>query len=186
MEEKASEDRKKQLATDYRLKIEGELNDKCDEVLTLIEAQLFPSAQKSQSENAAEARVFYLKMKGDYYRYKVEILKSDGGDASFTALKDMSLAAYEEAGKEGQTLKPTHPIRLGLALNFSVFYYEIAMEANKACQVAQTAFDDALADLEQVSDDTSHKDSTLIMQLLRDNLTLWSQENLEEKDGEGE
>ena len=60
------------------------------------------------------------------------------------------------------------------------------MEAKKACQVAQTAFDDALADLEQVADDTSHKDSTLIMQLLRDNLTLWSQENMEEKDGEGE
>ena len=184
VEDKASEGKKKNLASEYCLKIEGELNDKCNEVLTLIDEQLFPSAQKSQSENAAEARVFYLKMKGDYYRYQVEILKSD--DASWDALKDMSLAAYEEAGKEGETLKPTHPIRLGLALNFSVFYYEIASEPNKACQVAQTAFDAALADLEQVPEDTTYKDSTLIMQLLRDNLTLWNRENLEEKDGEGE
>jgi len=35
------------------------------------------------------------------------------------------------------------------------------------------AFDDAIADLDKLTDD-SYKDSTLIMQLLRDNLTLWT------------
>ena len=68
-------------------------------------------------------------------------------------------------------MAPTHPIRLGLALNFSVFYYEIMNDPSKACELAKKAFDDAIAELDSLKED-SYKDSTLIMQLLRDNLTV--------------
>merc|ERR1712196_178757 len=66
-----------------------------------------------------------------------------------------------------------HPIRLGLALNFSVFHYEVLGNPEEACKMARQAFEDAIAELDSVSED-SYKDSTLIMQLLRDNLTLWT------------
>ncbi|WP_411027483.1 14-3-3 family protein, partial [Salmonella sp. s54925] len=66
-----------------------------------------------------------------------------------------------------------HPIRLGLALNYSVFHYEIENEPNAACSLAKKAFDSAITDLDKLGEDT-YKDSTLIMQLLRDNLTLWT------------
>ena len=78
-----------------------------------------------------------------------------------------------------QSLSNTHPIKLGLALNHSVFYYEIMQNPEKACNMARSAFDEAISDLDNVEDE-DYKDATLIMQLLRDNLTLWTSELIEE------
>ena len=84
---------------------------------------------------------------------------------------EKSELAYKKATEEGKSMPPTHPIRLGLALNFSVFYYEITNSPSQACDLAKRAFDDAIAELDTLKED-SYKDSTLIMQLLRDNLTV--------------
>jgi 14-3-3 protein epsilon len=82
-------------------------------------------------------------------------------------------------------LTPTHPIRLGLALNFSVFYYEILNSPDRACHLAKQAFDDAIAELDSLSEE-SYRDSTLIMQLLRDNLTLWTSSDGAEAEASGD
>lgn len=104
--------------------------------------------------------------KGDYHRYLAEFALGDKRKTS----ADQSLEAYQAATEVAATdLAPTHPIRLGLALNFSVFYYEILNSPDKACHLAKAAFDDAIAELDTLSEE-SYKDSTLIMQLLRDNL----------------
>merc|ERR1712178_12475 len=87
--------------------------------------------------------------------------------------------AYDDAMSAAGELAVTHPIRLGLALNFSVFHYEVLNNPDEACKMARTAFEDAIAELDNVSED-SYKDSTLIMQLLRDNLTLWTSGDQEE------
>ena len=76
----------------------------------------------------------------------------------------MLLADKSASQIASQELAPTHPIRLGLALNFSVFYYEILNSPDKACSLAKTAFDDAIAELDTLSEE-SYKDSTLIMQV---------------------
>ncbi|KAL7574427.1 hypothetical protein ACA910_015802 [Epithemia clementina (nom. ined.)] len=161
---------------DYKEKIEGELVTICDEILSIITDSLVPN---SMSE---EAKVFYYKMKGDYHRYLSEFQTGDVRKASAGAALDAYNAA---SGIAGADLPPTHPIRLGLALNFSVFYYEILNSPDKACQIAKQAFDDAIAELDTLNEE-SYKDSTLIMQLLRDNLTLWTSDQAEEgADGNG-
>ena len=85
---------------------------------------------------------------------------------------------YEQATKVAseQGLPPTNPIRLGLALNYSVFYFEILNEPQQACALAKTAFDDAISELDSLQEE-QYKDATLIMQLIRDNLTLWTSDN---------
>ena len=54
-------------------------------------------------------------------------------------------------------MKSTNPIRLGLALNYSVFHYEIRNEPQEACKLAKEAFDSAIADLDSLPED-SYKD----------------------------
>uniref|UniRef100_A0A1A7W7Z6 Tyrosine 3-monooxygenase/tryptophan 5-monooxygenase activation protein, beta polypeptide n=1 Tax=Iconisemion striatum TaxID=60296 RepID=A0A1A7W7Z6_9TELE len=171
-------DKKQQMSREYREKIEDELKEICKDVLGLLDNYLIANA------TSHESRVFYLKMKGDYYRYLSEV--ASGDDKKETV--DNSQQAYQQAFdiSKGE-MQPTHPIRLGLALNFSVFYYEILNNPDKACSLAKTAFDEAIAELDTLNED-SYKDSTLIMQLLRDNLTLWTSENQadEGEPGDGE
>lgn len=175
-------DRKQVMAREYRQKVEAELQEICKDVLQLLDEYLVPKASN------AESKVFYLKMKGDYFRYLAEVAACGSDTESKKEVTDNSQSAYEEAFKIAkEKMQPTHPIRLGLALNYSVFYYEIQNSPDRACHLAKAAFDDAIAELDTLNED-SYKDSTLIMQLLRDNLTLWTsdtaQEETEDRDGE--
>lgn len=75
---------------------------------------------------------FCLRRKGDYHRYLAEF--ATGNDRKEAA--ENSLVAYKAASDIAMIeLPPTHPIRLGLALNFSVFYYEILNSPDRACRL---------------------------------------------------
>eukprot|EP01125_Pyxidicula_operculata_P000329 TRINITY_DN10381_c0_g1_i1.p1 TRINITY_DN10381_c0_g1~~TRINITY_DN10381_c0_g1_i1.p1 ORF type:complete len:245 (-),score=73.70 TRINITY_DN10381_c0_g1_i1:134-868(-) len=156
---------------EYGATIEKELHDIVTDVMTVLDNHLIPNATSD------EANVFYYKMKGDYYRYMAEFTN----DEKKKEAANHSLSAYEKAWETAQKLKATHPIRLGLALNFSVFYFEILNEPTKACDLAKKAFDEAIPELDNLSED-SYKDSTVIMQLLRDNLTLWTSDGGDDGD----
>lgn len=161
------------IIKDYRQKIENELERVCQDVLDVLDESLIPKAE------TGESKVFYYKMKGDYHRYLAEFASGNKRKLAATAAHD----AYKNATDVAQTdLTPTHPIRLGLALNFSVFYYEILNSPDRACHLAKQAFDDAIAELDSLSEE-SYRDSTLIMQLLRDNLTLWTSSEGNEAEG---
>ena len=148
----------------YRVKIEEELTQVCLDILIVLDQHLIPHSE------SGESKVFYYKMKGDYHRYLAEFASGDKRDKASKEAHESYKVATEIAQTE---LAPTHPIRLGLALNFSVFYYEIMNSPDRACHLAKQAFDDAIAELDTLNEE-SYKDSTLIMQLLRDNLTLWT------------
>ena len=132
------------------------------------------------NEPNADGIIFYKKMLGDYYRYLAEFqLSSVSRESSVTCANRYYTEATELAEQE---LVNSHPIRLGLALNYAVFKHEIMLQPGKACQIAKSAFDGALSELDQLSHD-SYRDATLIMQLLRDNLVMWSgTENGEKKE----
>merc|ERR1711874_609788 len=165
---KGNEDNAK-YAKEYCTKVETELQKICDTILGLLDANLIPKAGNGES------KVFYQKMKADYYRYIAEF--TDGDTKSKAA--ESARQAYQDAQNVAEKdLAVTHPIRLGLALNFSVFQYEVLQNPDEACKMARTAFEDAIAELDNVAED-SYKDSTLIMQLLRDNLTLWTSDQEE-------
>lgn len=111
-------------------------------------------------------------------RYQAEFLPE--GEKQGADVIKKSLEAYKDAQDAAKELAATHPIRLGLALNFSVFYYEIMGDPEEACKLAKNAFDEAIVNVETLSDE-KYKDSTLIMQLLRDNLTLWTSDSQQQE-----
>jgi len=174
-EETKNNDKHISKIVEYRKKIEAELAEICNDVIAILQSDLIPKAESSES------KVFYYKMVGDYHRYLAEFsqekARADAADAALEGYKNASSIAESDCS-------PTNPIRLGLALNFSVFHYEVMNSPEKACSLAKSAFDDAIAELDTLSED-SYKDSTLIMQLLRDNLTLWTSD-MEDKGGDKE
>jgi len=164
------------VAQNYRSKIEQEVEDICHDIISLLDDHLIDNAIDD------EAKVFFYKMKGDYYRYRGEFKD----DEARKEIADKSEEAYKKAHEFADTLVDTNPIKLGLALNFSVFYYEIRGSPEKACKLAKLAFDKAISSLDNLTEE-SYKDTTLIVQLLRDNLTLWAndvEEDLEDNEDE--
>jgi len=163
-EKSKGNDQQATWAQEYCKKVEAELQDICDRIIGLLDQNLISKA------SSGEAKVFYQKMKADYFRYIAEF---KDGDQKAAAAENARKAYADAAAVAEKDLPVTHPIRLGLALNYSVFQYEVLSNPDEACKMARTAFEDAIAELDNVAED-SYKDSTLIMQLLRDNLTLWT------------
>lgn len=112
-EEQKNQTQHVQYIREYKKKVQTELTSICNDLIELLDKSLVPGAQ------SAESQVFYYKMKGDYFRYISEVWSGD----AYTKAGDSALEAYQKAIEKSQELKSTHPIRLGLALNFSVFYY---------------------------------------------------------------
>lgn len=150
------------LISEYKKRIETELHNLCLELIKLIDDKLLKGGAVDEVE------VFYLKMKGDYYRYMAEAGEAEEIQKSFEA--------YSHASNAAKSLPVNNPVRLGLALNFSVFYYELKKEPTKACELAKTTFDEALPTLEEL-DERAYKEATSILGLIKDNLTLWTSED---------
>ena len=173
LERKEEKKNSSQIANIKEVKsnIEKEFNQICEQLHNVIDKFLLPKA--SDSEN----KVFYLKLKGDYYRYKCELDSKDFKDVCDKAEK-VYKQAFEIANKD---LPITSSIRLGLALNFSVFYYEIKGLKEEACNIAKNAFDESMKVLDDL-EKSKAKETLLIIQLLKENLILWNNEMNEEEE----
>jgi len=164
----------KAKAMEYQAKIGAELKGLITAVVNDVVGKFVrgPSAATD-----TEVLVFFHKMEGDYNRYGAEI--TEGAEkAEFATKAEAAYAAATglctaKAGPDAEDPLPaTNPIRLGLALNYSVFMYEIMEKKPEASSLAKEAFDVAIQKLDELDED-QYRDSTLIMQLLKDNLSLW-------------
>lgn len=165
------DERRSVMVTDYKKRIEQELTEICNDIIGILDQHLIPAC------NSEESSVFHLKLKADYYRYLAEF---SSGDAR-RAAADNAQKAYSEAMSHAENIPITNPIRLGLVLNYTVFNYEIQNQHGEACKMAKDAFEQAVEELDDLSQET-YKDSTLILQLLKDNLSLWTSEEQDEED----
>ncbi|KAJ9443749.1 14-3-3 protein 2, partial [Diplonema papillatum] len=147
---------------EYREMVEQELSEICEEIINLLEHDVLV-------HGGSDDRVFFKKMQGDYHRYHVEATMD-------SKHKQAALAAYTDALETAKSNLPVaNPTRLGLVLNLSVFYYEILRNLDEGINLAKTNFDEAVQELENLPE-AEYKEATLIMQLIRDNLTLWSED----------
>lgn len=162
-EQRARDHRAAKMATAYRQRVEEQARAVCFNVLSVITHLL-------SAPQPAESRVFYLKMRGDYYRYLAEMQAGDERRDSTMLSGDAYDRAHDVVSSE---FPPTHPIRLGLALSFATFAYEVLGQPERAVQLAKRAFDDAIADLDALQE-ADYKDSTTVLQILRDSFTLWT------------
>lgn len=156
-------------------RIEQDLIETCKDIVELLERFLIPAA------NPGEEKVFYCKMRGDYYRYLAEMTKGQTREQYSSTSLDTYKFAYKHATC---TLDPAHPTRLGLALNFAVYYHDIGQSPDRACFLAKHALDEAVAVASDPSFSTqSVEDALMILQLLKDDLLLWSAEMQHGKNG---
>eukprot|EP00929_Paragymnodinium_shiwhaense_P048657 TRINITY_DN2456_c6_g1_i1.p1 TRINITY_DN2456_c6_g1~~TRINITY_DN2456_c6_g1_i1.p1 ORF type:complete len:239 (+),score=59.03 TRINITY_DN2456_c6_g1_i1:81-797(+) len=149
-------------AREYCGKIEAELQELCSSILALLDGTLIGEASD------CESKVFYTRMKGDHYRYLAEV--TSGNDKAKAA--EHARKAYEAAVEIAErNLCVSNPVRLGLMLSYSSFQYDVLQSPEQAVRTARTAFEDAIADKDIVEE--TYKEGTEIMQMLRDNITLW-------------
>merc|ERR1711879_163118 len=133
-----------QAVAGYKVKLEGELNTKCSEVLEILGTYLLPTV------TSLDGRVFFMKLKGDYLRYLSEYTS---GEALARHSKDAQ-TVYEAAMKDAeQALPAQNHIRLGVALNYSVFLFEVMgsfddQARSTAKALARKAYEDAMAALD--------------------------------------
>ena len=150
--------------TTYKNKIESGLFADCESIIEIIQSKILAKG----CEN--EAKAFFDKMVGDYYRY---ISESAQGD-KLEEVKTKALEAYSSASKA--ELPPCNPIKLGLALNFSVFHYEVMKDCKTACKLAEDTLAAALEKIDDLNEE-DFRDAKSIIELLKENLTLWKEED---------
>lgn len=150
----------------YRKKIGDELAANCEKVINIIKDNSLPKASED------EAKVFYLKMIGDYYRYTAEAATGD----QLAAVTENALKYYDQATEAGKPLKPYNSTKLGLALNFSVFHYELKNDSAKACVIAEEALNGAKEKIDEMDNDEA-RDALSIIELLKENLDLWKEDD---------
>jgi 14-3-3 protein epsilon len=151
--------------------IESELKKIFDDMHNLVDKYLLPNAEDPES------KVFYLRLKGDHYRYLCEISKDKELEKAIEKAEKVYKEAYEISEKELPFINST---RVGLCLNMALFFYEIKGDKKEGCKIAKKSFEESMKYLDDLEKFKS-KDVLLLIQLLKENLIFWSSEMNEDE-----
>lgn len=120
----------------YDNKIDLEVFKFANDLIELIDKSILPRIKSD------EQSIFFLKLKADYYRY---LMECTSGEVKKGYAKQAG-EAYEEAfTKALRGLKRSNTLRIGLALNYSVYCYDVLEDTKKAIEIAKDSFEDARA-----------------------------------------
>lgn len=183
--EKGEPDWKIRILRRARRQIADEISQHVERIISLIGEIKLPLESKELTDR--ETTAFFEKMLGDQLRYLGELHASDRelGDPEAEEekriLEEKEVLAnaerhYKNAIELIKGSDPLNCVLLGTYLNYSVFLYELKHDVDEACRVAKDAFDKGLEALDHAACNGTYQDHTVILQLLRDNLTLWVEE----------
>ena len=152
--------------------IEKEIRDTCQDLQILMDKYLLPNADDH------EHLVYYYKLKADYYRYICEFAEGKEYDENLKNSEDFYIKAYNISIKN---LPVNNCTRVGLALNYAIFLYEIKGDKKNAFEIAKKAFDESMKFVDDL-EKPKWRDTLLIIQLLKENLIFWSSEMNNDED----
>lgn len=150
-----------------------EFSDMVEEAIFLIEKVCLPNCHRTHN---SENIVFFYKCKGDFLRYLLHFKTGEPKNKLIRRSGQAYVYGYRLAqrGEENlcEGLIPSHPIRLGLSLNYSVYLYQVKNEKRRAAGHCKQAFDAAVAWIDKLDEDR-YADATYLMKQMRDNLNDW-------------
>ena len=165
LEEKEKNDERMEIIKNYKNILEKDISDICKNVITLINNFLISKTVLDES------KMFFLKMKGDYYRYLCEF-KTLNENKNYL---DESEKNYKNAIELSQNISWVSGIKLGLYLNYSVFFYEVKKDAKKAIQIAKEAIKSAKKYSDKIKEEED-KDAEITVQILKENINYWEED----------
>ena len=151
-------------------KIISELKTIFQEVHSMIDKYLIPNAQNGES------KILYMKLKADFFRYHCEFAEGK----EFEEASDNARKIYKECFELAEKILPLYnEVRLGLALNYSVFEYDIMDNKKEAYDMALKIYNDVMKILDDVEKKRA-SDNLLLIQLIKENINIWSNETDED------
>ena len=158
---------------DYRKKLETELTDNIQDILNILDANLIKNSEENLS------KIYYLKLKGDFNRYICEYEKGHLRDKA----SNNGLKAYQDAINLTKNMNIMNKLLLGLALNYSIFNYEVVGERKNAMSIAEECLNKVNKEMPEFKMDKNDEDYYIIMDLidkLKKNLKKWRVEEDEQ------
>ena len=149
---------------EIRNEIENEIIICVKQIIQIINNFLLPVCEEDP-----ESAVFYLKLKGDYLRYYLEIAANDLKQELYSEAESSYINAIEISQEHLPIFNTT---KLGLILNYTVFLWD-SKNHLEAYMMAQNAYSQIENESEEIG---NNKEAIYIIQLMKENLQNWMKE----------